>query len=342
MKKKVKIAPGMYNWIEVPDSLGACAHFGEPTGQTTTCPTCKGHVEVKLFECGIFGDCTPVKEVPGHACCNGTRGVDGKQVPCPHYTPRTDGHQALLDASRKSPEASPSPPKHSATLSWAYGVTTVLERRESLLPQTLLSLKRAGFESPRLFIDGSKPDAVWESLGLEVTYRWPRIRTAANWTLALWELYAREPQADRYAMFQDDFVTYPNLRAYLESVPYPEKGYLNLYTFPSEQSNAQGRKGFYESRQNGRGAVALIFNREAVVTLLSSRHLADRPQDAHRGHKAIDGGIVESMKKAGWKEYVHNPSLTQHVGDISSMGNKKHLKALSFQGESFDALNLLN
>jgi len=50
---------------------------------------------------------------------------------------------------------------------------------------------------------------------------------------------------------------------------------------------------------------------------------------------------VTALKKVGWKEYVHNPSLIQHTGKISIIGNGNHPLAPSFKGEEFDALDLL-
>ena len=234
---------------------------------------------------------------------------------------------------------------------WVYGVTTVKERLHTLLPRTLESLKAAGFDLPRLFVDD---DCDCSHLTAEVTVRSPRIRTFGNWALGLMELLVRHPEADRYAMFQDDFVTYRNLRQYLESVPYPEKGYQNLYTFPSNQELAQGKIGFYEARelesgyvyhgkkqQTGRGAVALVFSKEAVTTLLSEPHFVTKPLDVHNPWKRVDGCVVTAMNKAGWREYVHNPSLVQHTGKESSMENPQHLQATSFRRGDFDALDLL-
>ena len=229
-------------------------------------------------------------------------------------------------------------------LSWSYGVTTVPSRRSNLLPQTLNSLKAAGFDQPRLFIDGANArmaEGYEGQFKLPVTAHDSPLLTAGNWTLSLYELYIREPSADRYAIFQDDFVTYLNLKGYLDRCKYPEKGYWNLYTFPSNQRLAKGT-GWYLSNQQGRGAVGLVFNRDAVIVLLSSLHLVERPQNVARGHKSIDGGIVTAMKKAGWSEYVHNPSLVQHTGDVSAMRNAPHLKAESFRGENFDALTLFS
>lgn len=235
-------------------------------------------------------------------------------------------------------------------MEWIYGITTVPERRTSLLPNTILSLSKAGFPSPRLFIDGATRDdlanyqATYPSL--EMTNRFPKIRTAGNWALSLAELYIRNPLAERYAIFQDDFIIYRNCREYLEKTPYPEKGYLNLYTFASNMTlvpkrNGKLLDGFFLSNQFGRGAVALVFNNEAVVSLLSAPHLVKRFKDPARGYKAIDGGIVTAMGELGYKEYVHNPSLTQHTGLKSSMGNKPHRQSPAFRGESYDALRLL-
>jgi hypothetical protein len=237
---------------------------------------------------------------------------------------------------------------------WAYGVTTVTMRiNNGSLNRTLKSLEAAGFDKPRLFVDGCSPSEWQDSLigkgpdgtfsDYEITLRYPNVRTAGNWVLTLHELLIRDPNADRYAIFQDDFVTYLGLKSYLENCEYPAKGYWNLYTFPVNQQLApkDGSTGWFLANQCGQGAVALIFNRETVITLLSSRHLIERPLDASRGHCAIDGGIVTALAKAGWREYCHHPSLVQHTGMNSSMSNKVHPLATSFRGEEFDLMTLL-
>lgn len=236
---------------------------------------------------------------------------------------------------------------------WAYGLTTVPSRKDSLFPRTLNSLRKAGFENPRIFLDGTvqrhgqvidvETIGRYKSLGLEVTVREQNIRTFGNWYLGLWELYLRQPHAKRYAIFQDDFVTGKNLRAYLESCPFPKNGYWNLYTFPQNQQIAdkEQKTGWFESNQKGKGAVALVFDNEGVRNLLTSRHMVDRVQNTQRGHKAVDGGVVTAFLKWGGKEYCHNPSLVQHTGLYSSMGNNRHPLATSFRGEDFDCLELL-
>lgn len=239
----------------------------------------------------------------------------------------------------------------SPRLEWTYGVMTVLERRDDLLPKTLRSLAEAGFDKPRLFVDG---EGDFSQFNLEVSQRTPRVLTYGNWLLGMQELLFRNPQADRFAMFQDDFVTVKNLREYLTRSEYPPLGYWNLYTFPSNEVKSDGRRWFEAStfatqegmygqrKQTGYGAVGLVFSREALITLLSQQHTYTKILQEQGSHRRIDGRIAESMNAAGFREYVHSPSLIQHIGDQSSMGNRKHPKALSFPGETFDALSLLS
>lgn len=232
---------------------------------------------------------------------------------------------------------------------WAYGVTTVPSRRADLLPRTLASLKSAGFDAPRLFIDGCAHDeasSYEKEFRLEATSRQPLLRTALHWILTLAELWFRDPKADRYAIFQDDLLACRNLRQYLERCRYPEKGYWNLYTFPSNQELATGQ-GWYQSNQLGKGAIGLVFDRETVLELLSSReHILERPLAASKPWwRKIDGGIVDALAKRGRSEYVHNPSLLCHTGLSSTTRPGRPIPpewaTRSFPGEEFDAMKLV-
>ena len=223
-------------------------------------------------------------------------------------------------------------------LTWSYGITTHVSRFDDLLPRTLASLANSGFEEPRLFVDGAT--SVPASLqGLPATFHMPALRPFGNWYTAAIELTIRAPEADRYAIFQDDMVTGLHLREYLEQTEYPETGYQNLYLWNCN-SHAD-REGWYLSDQMGKGGVALVFSNKAMRTLLGTRYMADRSLDPRRGHRALDGGIVSALKKERWQEWVHKPSLVDHVGDKSAMGNSKHPKTKDFMGEDFDYLTLL-
>lgn len=270
---------------------------------------------------------------------------------------------------------SPVPP-----IEWAVGVMTCRDRVTSpLLTRTLESLRVGGFDRVRLFADGCRESDVPDSLrsAHEVTCRFPKILLHGNWTLTLLELYVRQPHADRFAIFQDDLVCSRSLRAYLDTLQFPSDGYWNLYTcrgnglgggnyqegtgltgpFPGAP---KGHVGWYPSNQRGWGALALVFDREAATQMMISPHMIDRPRNPIRGWRAVDGGVVDSMRKAGRKELVHAPSLVQHTGRISAMDKSQpsdgrdddfprftwpdgHPVAYSdtFSGEDFDLMSLV-
>lgn len=241
---------------------------------------------------------------------------------------------------------------------WASAITTVPER-ESLLHRTLSSLAIGGFGEPQVFVERG-------------------LKAFGTWWHALVELWIRNPHADRYAMFQDDVVCCKNLRRYLDAIPHPPMGYWNLFTYRENEKLVKevgDKVGWFEASilkttpydpkrrdQVGVGALALVFPRRALVELLTSKHLVTRPMDRSveckldgndKADRNIDGCVVTAMNKAGYREYVHVPSLVQHTGDTSVIGwemeeqlrilGKKRPPRLakSFPGESFDAMNLL-
>lgn len=242
----------------------------------------------------------------------------------------------------------PLPP--SKPIEWSYGILTIPSRR-MLLERTISSLRIAGFNRPILFLDGAghlEATNYERDFGLQVVNRMPILRVAANWTLALWQLYLTRPTADYLAIFNDDIITYSNLRAYLESRPVPGNGYGNLMTVPQSSKrilqagdNNSSLFGWYESDQMGRGAAGLVFPRSTALALLSSRVLIDKPLlTNHKAWKNIDGTIVTAMNQLGYKEYIHYPSLIDHVGAQSSIGND-NIYSDCFWGERYDATVLL-
>jgi hypothetical protein len=205
-------------------------------------------------------------------------------------------------------------------LKWSYGVTTVPERRETYLPLTLDSLANAGFDKPRLFVDDSEP-----LLGI-----------LGTWTLAAMELYLREPKADRYAIFQDDIVMCTGTRNYLNGCHYMDGAYYNLFTYAENEPFIEGKDtGWHLSNQRGRGALALVFDRDVLTTLFIQDQFILRSCHAHKGKRSVDGAISDGMRGAKYKEYIHNPSLVQHIGDISTKG-RTYPEAKTFPGQSFN------
>jgi hypothetical protein len=198
---------------------------------------------------------------------------------------------------------------------WAYGITTVPRRRRTTLPKTVETLAAAGFHEPRYFVDD------WDGTEYpNATYRRPKIRTFGNWILGMAELYIREPDADRYAMFQDDIVACVRLREYLERSTVQPNAYWNCITYPSNADIAE-RTGWNLGNRQGLGAQGLVFTNKGLLDLITVSRIAERVKDKGRGWKSVDGGIVFAMRKMGYAELVHYPSLIGHTGVQSSMGN---------------------
>lgn len=221
-------------------------------------------------------------------------------------------------------------------ISWAVGVTTVPERKNDLLVQTLHSLCDAGFGDPHLFVDGCNDPSEYKEFGGLISCRPnPPVKIVGNWVMGMWELYVRNPAAHRFVMFQDDIQAVGNLREYLESCPYPKKSYLNLYTHDENKKFTNNEPGWCLAMQRGLGALGLVFDREALQTVLINGLLVRKPASAgtKRAWKSLDGGVSQGMKNSGFKEYTHNPSLLQHWGLSSSLGNKQYLPVESFSGE---------
>lgn len=227
------------------------------------------------------------------------------------------------------------PVKQEQEPTWAYGVTTTPGRQ--YLDRTLESLARGAFDTPHLFSDG---DGDYSRYGLPVTVR-DNVGAWSNWVLSLVELYMREPGRTYYALFQDDVICYRNLRQYLEQSSIGSDYYLNLYTAPPPRQVKLDKTGWHRSNQLGRGALGLVMTNQVVRRLLASPMLCNQLTSTGRTIPGgIDGALSSIMRSLGISEAVHHPSLVQHIGVESSLGNLPE-EADSFLGEQFDALGFL-
>jgi hypothetical protein len=214
-------------------------------------------------------------------------------------------------------------------MNWAYGITTVPERVGTLLPQTIASLAEAGFDRPVLFVDGRMA----EYEGLEVVCH-PRIGQLRNWMHALFYLFTTQ-EADRYAIFEDDLLACRQLREYLERCP-PDKVYWNLITLDENRAYTNDVPGWHESNQLGRSACGLVFDRATVDCLLRMERFVRGPANRETMSDAV---VIATLKSLGYKEIVHYPSLLQHVGIESTLGNSIG-RVSAFVGEDVDLLSL--
>lgn len=76
----------------VPEKLGTCKHFGQPTGEQASCEPCGRNVSLKLFQCSIHGKCTPTKKVENIQCCSG----------CPDYVDPKSQRAVVPNRMRRS------------------------------------------------------------------------------------------------------------------------------------------------------------------------------------------------------------------------------------------------
>lgn len=242
-------------------------------------------------------------------------------------------------------------------MKFAYAVTTCQYRLGSeVLNKTLQSLKASGFDAPRVFVDAVQlPIKYYEELGEQYTLRiGPPVGPFGAWMASVWELVTRDPEADRYVIFQDDIVVSAGLRDFLTWTRYPEQGYCNLCTYPKNAQRGRSGIGWFLTDQKGLGAQALMFDNAAMTALLSSKHLIDRvtsknPRVIERRWKYIDGAIVTAMRSEGYAEYVHDPSPVSHTGEDSAKAHYNPLDEIIrpqpptalFRGEDFDLRTLL-
>lgn len=201
---------------------------------------------------------------------------------------------------------------------WAVGVTTA-PRKQSTLRSCVDCLIEAGWDTPRIFVDGEVDLGSLPSR-LKVTRRDPQVGAWPSWYLALTELLMRNPQADAFMIVQDDVVLFRHrkLRQYIEDFLWPEKGPCVVSLFCSRAYTAE-KVGWHRLDENlVWGGQALLFSREACLGLLSDPQVL-----GHRltksGFAGIDSVVGRWAERHNVPVYVSTPSLAQHIGQVSSI-----------------------
>jgi hypothetical protein len=203
---------------------------------------------------------------------------------------------------------------------WAVGVTTS-PRTRSTIEACLSNLKRAGWESPHLFMDSVV--RVSESFGhLPGTLRSPASGAWPNHYLALLELTMRQPDADAFLVMQDDALIYAgeNVKNYLEQTLWPGQHAPIVSLFCPEPYTA-ATCGWHRFRKHWIwGAQAFVFPREIALAYLSDRSICQ-----HRW-RSINGGLSQIDVLIGWWTrrrripiWYPTPSLVQHIGETSTI-----------------------
>ena len=269
------------------------------------------------YQCQIYGRCLPEFKGPWKKTQKFESGI---------YT--------LCHTRRKSCPDYKAGEMEKKSIIWRYGIVSSCERVSTYLPQTVESLYNTGFRNPTIFMDG--PCEV--PFGMELVQYQEKIGHLLNWKKALSHLYQTSPSADRYALFEDDLLCCSNLREYLNRCPFPHSVYLNLITHKDNESLTKKQSGWHRSNQMGRGAVGLVFHCHTVRAILNDKAFRNWEKGPRR--KAADAMIVSILKKKKHTEFIHYPSLIQHVGVESLLGHSYGLMN-SFAGVEYDPLQLL-
>jgi hypothetical protein len=201
---------------------------------------------------------------------------------------------------------------------WAVGVTTAPRRRPTL--ETCLdSIIRAGWDAPRLFLDGSTllPSRYQR---LSVTWREDGVGAWPAWYLGLAELVLQQPHADAYVLLQDDVILYDreSLRAYLEDALWPGDltGIVSLF-----YTGLDPAPGWRSSPAQWHwGAQGFIFPPAVARALLCDPLLVRAWLAASLDHHIpIPELLREWTARKRIPVWYANPSLAQHVGITSTI-----------------------
>lgn len=226
-------------------------------------------------------------------------------------------------------------------MNWTVGITAAPRSGEVYLQQTIQSAAK-NFQDIHVFAEPilEKPgDVIFHQHG-EQFGDW------SNWLCALFSLLITRPKTDYFLMMEDDVSLCNNLAYYLEGL-IPQIGrFAALSIYTPERYRRYGR--YIHNECHGVqtwGSQALIFGRHEAVRFLSSPEVL-----LHRTYgESYRGRDISNARKDAiigmWSEreqlplYFHSPSLAQHTGRISSMGNEGHQSV--YVGTNFDAMQLV-
>lgn len=198
---------------------------------------------------------------------------------------------------------------------WAVGITTA-PREVPTLDRCLESLQRAGWQQPRLFVDG-RIDRPYD---LPVTLRDPAVGAWPNYYLALMELLQREPDADALMVVQDDAVFYDRvyLKDCLDQVLWlaDPPGLVSLYC---SSAYTMTQSGWHRCAERWNwGALAIVFPRALAVRFLTDEQALEHRWQPY-GDRYIDDVIGDFCIRHDIPIHYPCPSLVQHIGESSTL-----------------------
>jgi glycosyltransferase involved in cell wall biosynthesis len=211
--------------------------------------------------------------------------------------------------------ASAEPKQPSARLRWQVGMLTA-PRDAPTIHQTLASLHAAGFTQVHIFAEpGSWIPRMASDLRVVLHER--RLGNLTNFYNALVTLLEQAPDADTFAIFQDDVHVAEGTRAWCESEFWPQgAGLVSLFTPRPHIQPETGWHLLLPGTNRICGAQAMVFRRDVLRSFLADPLVV---RSLHVG-RSYDDAIV-----GGWAARqrlsiaYHTPSLVRHTGAVSSL-----------------------
>jgi hypothetical protein len=201
------------------------------------------------------------------------------------------------------------------SLQWTVGLLTAPRSVPTIL-STLQSLQVAGFSPVHIFAEPGSwiPDKFRD---YPRTVHSQRRGNFANFYSSLVALYQNRPDAQSYAIFQDDVRPAGGLKAWCDDQFWPLKaGLVSLFT-PRVHAGAElGWRllspGFYRVF----GGQALVFRRDVLQQFLADPQII---REFQHGKNNDDAVVSAWATRQGVRIAYHTPSLIQHVGIVSSI-----------------------
>lgn len=223
-------------------------------------------------------------------------------------------------------------------IEWGVGLT-VSPRKDSVLDQTLSSIRGGGWRTIAIF---AEPGTLIPAFPDVVTVERPYFYGSwTNWICSWFELFTRYPKAGAYIIFEDDVVVCRNARRYLErSFPIlGDFGSISIYTPEKHKKNVPPFT-FHDESYFGQhvwGTQAIVFSRASLHRFLSNSEVLN-----HLNHGFGRKNRHRDMRLGAWAYemgetlYYHTPSLADHAGTPSTLLSSPHQSG-DFVGVNFDA-----
>lgn len=235
---------------------------------------------------------------------------------------------------------------------------TAAPRERAVHQRCVASVLRAGFSDLTICAEPGTCVCDWRAQGLPVVIHGRRLGQWSNFIFSLRHLLQIRPDAPLLCTVEDDVVFCRGVAELLRLHRWPSErcGCLQLYTSAHYDRYPQSQRSRLEPADalDLLGACALVFSRPAAQCLV------DWADDyGWRGHvyesvaaaqtdpadkEGADTYVGEVLTYRGYEIWMHNPSLAQHIGDVSTLGHvdgTPRRTGLNWPGEDADAIQLL-